>query len=180
MTRQKAVTKGKELKEVNEADDPEAKAKLLRALACQKKMNEQNEGKTESNNSPQPEPSNTDPQVRSPVVTFKTDTSVTTPLRSPSTKTLSSTPSDLMKSDTLEPKARTSTDLEEEPRNISELLPISTEQDLDDINDMLGNFLGRAKKVKKKESTKTNSESMEEHCWRLFHDCSGQALSARF
>jgi len=33
MTRQRAVIKGKELKAVNEAEDPEAKAKLLRAIA---------------------------------------------------------------------------------------------------------------------------------------------------
>jgi len=41
VTRQKADTKGKELKEVNEAKCPEAKAKLLRAKACQKKEKEQ-------------------------------------------------------------------------------------------------------------------------------------------
>jgi len=113
MTRQKAVSKGKELKEVNKAEDPEAKAKLLRALACQKKEkeqqettngNEQDEGKFISNNSPQPKPSDIDPQVRSPVVTFKTEASVTTPMRSPSTKTSSSTPSNLTKSDSSEPK----------------------------------------------------------------------------
>jgi len=33
MTRLRAVSKGKELKAVNEAKDPEAKAKLLRAMA---------------------------------------------------------------------------------------------------------------------------------------------------
>jgi len=68
-----------------------------------------------------------------------------------------------MKSDSSEPKTQNSTDPQKEPRNISELLPISTEQDLDDINNMLGNFLGRAKKAKKKELTKTSSDSMEEH-----------------
>ena len=140
---------------MNKAKDPEAKAKLLRALACPKKMkeqqetadaNEQDESKVESNNSPQPESSDIDPQVRSPVVTFKTETSVTTPVRSPSTKTSSSTPSDLTKSDSLEPKARTSTNPQEEPRNISKLLPISTEQDLDDTNNMLGNFWAESRR----------------------------------
>jgi len=104
MTRLRAVTKGKELKAVNKAEDPEAKAKLLRATARQKKereqkattdASEQDKDKVEQNNSPQPKPSNTDPQVRSPVVTFKTEASITTPMRSPSTETSSSTPSDL-------------------------------------------------------------------------------------
>jgi len=110
MTRQKAVTKGKELKGVNEAKDPEAKAKLLRAIARHRKekeqrmvidANKQDKDKVGSSNSPQPKPSNTDPQVRSPVVTFKTEALVTSPMRSPSTKTSSSTPSDLTKSDSL-------------------------------------------------------------------------------
>jgi len=37
MTRLRAIIKGKELKAVNKAEDPEAKAKLLRAIARQKK-----------------------------------------------------------------------------------------------------------------------------------------------
>jgi len=172
MTRLKAVTKGKKLKEVNEAEDPEAKAKLLRAIARhgkeeEQKMateaNEQDEGKVGSSNSPQPKPSNTDPQVRSPVVTFKTSASVTTPMRSSSTKTSSSTPSDLMKSDSSEQKGQPSSDPQEELKDISELLPIQNEQDLNDVNEILGDFLGRANKTKKKESTKSNESSMEEH-----------------
>jgi len=123
-------------------------------------VNEQDESKVKLNSSPQPKPSNTKPQVRSPVVTFKTDASVTTPMRSPSTKTSSSTPSDLTKSDSSETKARASTDPQEEPKDISELLPITTEQDLDDVNEFLGNFLGRANKTKKKESTKSSEDSI--------------------
>jgi len=172
MTRQKAVTKGKELKGVNEAEDPEAKAKLLRAIARHRKekeqkmaieANEQDKGKVGSSNSPQPEPSNADSQVRSPVVTFKTNASITTPMRSPSTKTSLSTPSDLTKSDSSEQKAQTSNDPHEEPKDISELLPIQNEQDLDDVNELLGDFLGRANKTKQKESSKSNEDSMEEH-----------------
>jgi len=128
LTRLRAITKGKELKGVNKAEDPEAKAKLLRALARQKKeneqkvttdVNEQDKSKVELNSSPQPKPSNTEPQVRCPVVTSKTDASVTTLMRSPSTKTSSSTPSDLTKSDSSETKARTSTDPQEEPKDIA-------------------------------------------------------------
>jgi len=153
MTRLRAASKGKELKGANEAEVPEAKAKLLRATARHKKekeqqdaidANEQDKDEVESNNSPQPKPSNTDPQARSPVVTFKTDASVTTPMRSPSTETSSGTPSDLTKSDSSEQKAQTSADPHEEPKDISELLRIQTEQDLDDVNDILSNFLGRA------------------------------------
>ena len=172
MTRLRAVTKGKELKAVNEAKDPEAKAKLLRAIARQKKEREQkattdaskqDKDKVKQNNSPQPKPSNTDPQVRSPVVTFKTDASITTPMRSPSTKTSSSTPSDLTRSDSSEQKAQTSADPHKEPKDISELLPVQTKQDLEDVNDLLGNFLGRANKTRKKEPTKSREDSMEEH-----------------
>jgi len=171
MTRLRAVTKGKELKAVNEAKDPEAKAKLLRAIARQKKEREQkattdaskqDKDKVKQNNSPQPKPANTDPQVRSPVATFKTDASITTPMRSPSTKTSSSTPSDLMRSDSSEQKAQTSNDSHEEPKDISELLPIKTVKDLEDVNDLLGNFLGRADKTRKKEPTKSREDSMEE------------------
>jgi len=124
---------------------------------------EQDKGKVEQNNSLQPKPSNTDPQVRSPVVTFKTDASITTPMRSPSTKTSSSTPSDLTRLDSSEQKAQTSTDPHEEPKDISELLPIQTVKDLEDVNDLLGNFLGRANKTRKKEPTKSREDSMEEH-----------------
>jgi len=139
MTRQRAVSKGKELKAVNEAEDPEAKAKSLRALARQKKEEErkaaidaieQDKNKAEKNNSPQPKPSNVDPQVRSPVVTFKTDASVTTPMRSPSTKTSSSTPSDITRSDSSEQKAQTLNDPQDDSKDISELLPIKTPKDL--------------------------------------------------
>jgi len=135
MTRQKAVTKGKELKEVNEAEDPEAKAKLLRATVRHRKeqeqrmaigASEQDKGKVGSSNSPQPEPSNADSQVRSPVVTFKTNASITTPMRSSPTKTSSSTPSDLTKSASSEQKVQTSNDPHEAPKDISELLPVWT------------------------------------------------------
>jgi len=63
----------------------------------------------------------------------------------------------------LEQKAQTSNDPHEAPKDVSELLPIHTEQDLDDINELLGDFLGRANKTKKNESTKLNEDSMEEH-----------------
>jgi len=170
MTRLKAVSKGKEIKEVNEAEDPEAKAKLLRAKARLKKMqqdaienNEQDKDEVATTNSPQPSPPGNDPQVRSPAITFKTETSVTTPIRSPSTKTSSSTPSDLTKSDASETKTQTPTGNQDEPKTISELLPINTKEDLDDVNKLLGNFLGRAKKGKKKEEIVTSPKSMDEH-----------------
>jgi len=125
---------------------------------------EQDKGKVRSSNSPQPEPSNTDSQVRSPVVTFKTNASITTPVRSSPTKTSSSTPSDLTtKSDSSEQKVQTSNDPPEAPKDISELLPVHTEQDLDEVNEVLDGFLGRANKTKKKESTKSNEDSMEDH-----------------
>jgi len=119
--------------------------------------------KVEKNDSPQPKPSNVDPQVRSPVVTFKTETSITTPMRSPSTKTSSSTPSDITRSDSSEQKAQTSNNPQEEPKDISELLSIKTPKDLEDVNDLLDNFLGKADKSRKKEPTKPREDSMEEH-----------------
>jgi len=172
MTRQRAMIKGKELKAVNEAEDPEAKAKSLRAQARQKKEEErkapidaieQDKNKAEKNNSPQPKPSSVDPQVRSPVVTFKTDTSVTTPMQSPSTKMSSSTPSDITRSDSSKQKAQTLNDPQEDSKDISELLLIKTPEDLEDVNNLLDNFLGKANKSRKKEPTKPKEQSMEEH-----------------
>jgi len=43
------------------------------------------------------------------------------------------------------------------------LFPITNDCDLEDVNNLLGDFLGRAKRTKKKESTKPSEESMEEH-----------------
>jgi len=84
-------------------------------------------------------------------------------MRSPSTKTSSSTPSDITRSDSSEQKAQTLNYPQDDPKDISKLLPIKTPEDLEDVNDLLDNFLGRANKPKKKEPTKPRKQSMEEH-----------------
>jgi len=151
MTRQRTHTKGKELKGVNEAEDPEAKARKLRALARQKKEKEQAQTGSSSSDSP------------AKIVTFNLGTSVTTPVGSPATKTSSSTPSDLSKSDSSDQKVQIPAGLVEADDGISELFPLKTPEDLDKVNEFLDGFLGGANKVKKKESTESREDSMEEH-----------------
>jgi len=63
----------------------------------------------------------------------------------------------------LEQKAQTPNDPQVDSKDISELLPIQTPKDLEDVNDLLDNFLGRANKSRKKEPTKPREQSMEEH-----------------
>jgi len=115
MTRQRTQSKGKELKGVNEAEDPEAKARMLRALVRLKKEKEQAQTGSSRSDSP------------AKIVTFNLGTSVTTPVRSPSTKTSSSTPSDLSKSDSSDQKVQTSADSKEVHKEISKLFPIKTQ-----------------------------------------------------
>jgi len=151
MTRQRTHVKGKELKGVNEAEDPEAKARMLRALARQKKEKEQAQPGSSSSDSP------------AKIVTFKLGTSVTTPVGSPATKTSSSTPSDLSKSDSSDQKVQIPAGLLEEDDGISRMFPLKTPEDLDKVNEFLEGFLGEPDKAKKKESTESKKESMEEH-----------------
>ena len=152
VTRNKAATKGKEVKDVKEAEDPEPKARRLRALACQKKeknqqdaskTKEQDEKKVESSNTPQPKSSITisqpkslvttpqtkslvtTPQPKSPVTTPKPKPVVTTPKKSLAVKPSASPPSDLSKSDLSDQNTATPVKVQEGPTEVSQLLPIS-------------------------------------------------------
>jgi len=152
MTRQRTHVKGKELKKVTEAEDPEAKARKMKALARQKKEKERAKSGTSSSNSP------------AKTVTFEQGTSVTTPVRSPDTKTSSSTPSDLSKSDSSDQMNQVYAGLIEEGDGISRLFPIDTPEGLEKMNDVLDGFLGDPNKAKKKKvPTEAKKESMEEH-----------------
>ena len=193
MTRHKAATKGKEGKEVNKAEDPEAKAKRMRAIACLKKEKEQQEtsktkeqdkDEVESSNNCQPKslvtnaPSKspaTTPEPKSPATTLptkslvaspKSKSTVTTPKRPIAVKPFASTPSNLSKSDSSDPKTATPVKLQEGPTEVSQLLPIPSGQGLNKLDNLLDNFLSMGKTRKKKapvSSPKSTTSSMEEH-----------------
>jgi len=193
MTRQKAAMKRKVVKEVTEAKDPEAKAKQMRATACLKKEKEQQElskakeqdkDEVELSNNPQPKslvtnaPSKspvTTPEPKSPTTTLpikslvtspKSKLPVTTPNRPIAFKPSASTPSDLSKSDSSGPKTTTPVKSQEQPTKVSQLLPITDIKGLNDVNNLLDNFLSRGKAKKKKSpapSPKSTTSSMEEH-----------------